>query len=94
METILTAAIPSLLTAIATIITVVITNRKSMRDITLITLRNCIQTVYYEYRKDKCMPWDVYHGVCDMYDMYTSPNLKGNSYIEKMKEEMDAFDKY
>ena len=92
METILAASIPALLTGVATIVTVILTNRKSMRDITLLTLRNNIQQNYYEYRKDKLIPWDVYHGMCEAYDKYVA--LGGNSYISRMKQEMDGYDKY
>lgn len=92
MEAILTAAIPALLTAAATIITVVITNAKSRKSLMKITLRNCIQSAYYAYMVHHDMPMVVYQGVCDMYDEYKS--LGGNSYIVSLKEQMDEWTKF
>ena len=92
MDTILAAAIPSLLTAIATIVTVCITNSKSRHDIMKVTLRNTIQGAYYAYMSGKDIPMTVYSGVCEMYDEYKS--LGGNSYISQLMNEMNSWHKY
>lgn len=92
METILAASIPALITGVITIVTVLITNAKSRKDIMKVTLRCTIQSAYYAYMANKDMPMVVYAGMCEMYDEYKS--LGGNSYISRLKSEMDEWHKY
>lgn len=92
METILAASIPALITGIITVVTVLITNAKSRKDIMKVTLRNTIQGAYYAYMVNKDIPMTVYSGVCEMYDEYKQ--LGGNSYISQLKSEMDSWHKY
>ena len=92
METILAASIPALITGVITIVTVLITNAKSRKDILKVTLRNTIQSAYYAYMSGKDIPMTVYSGVCEMYDEYKS--LGGNSYISQLMNEMNSWHKY
>lgn len=88
----LVATIPALITAIATITTVLITNRRSRIDLMKVTLRNTIQSAYYAYMGSKDIPMVVYSGVCEMYDEYKK--IGGNSYISELKKQMDGWTKY
>ena len=92
MITILEASIPALITAAATVATVLITNAKSKREIMRVTLRNTIQAAYYAYMQYKEIPMVVYSGVCEMYDEYK--RLRGNSYISDLKAEMEKWHRY
>ena len=61
----------------------------AQRNGTLSLLRAEMTRIYYEYREKKCMPYYVKEAWYACYEAYTA--LKGNSFIEDLKREIDEW---
>lgn len=88
-ESILVFLITTALATLFALIGKLFADMAAQRKGTLSLLRAEMTRVYYQYREGKCMPFYVKEAWYSCFEAYTA--LKGNSFIEDLKREIDEW---
>lgn len=89
-ESILVFLITTALATLFALIGKLFVDMAAQRKGTLSLLRAEMTRTYYAYREGKCMPFYVKEAWYTCFEAYTA--LKGNSFIEDLKREIDGWE--
>jgi len=56
-------------------------------------MANIIETTYYTNREKRCLDMNEFRRITEVYEIYHSDEIHGNSYISELYEEMMTWER-